>query len=116
MSQLPEAIATIKINAQTIFNTYQVALNHARPNVPTPSSSSSQSSKRTVGVRALSAWTWFRGSQGSSTSDFSQLNELEIYLSQGIEKVNPDGSFNILECGRTKKNTFRFFQGWPETF
>jgi len=71
LSHLPEAIASIRINAQTIFNTYQVALNHARPNVLTPSSSDSQSSKRTAGVTSISAWAGFRGSQGSNSSDFS---------------------------------------------
>jgi len=74
LSTLADAIASIKINIQTIYNAYQVALDHARPNVPTPSFSSSQSSERTAGVRALSAWAGFRGSQGSSSNNFSQLN------------------------------------------
>ncbi|XP_070029447.1 zinc finger BED domain-containing protein RICESLEEPER 4-like [Nicotiana sylvestris] len=109
LSKLLEAIASIKINAQTINNAYQVSSDHARPNVPTRSSSSSfnsQSSKRTAGVRALSAWAGFMGSQGSTTSDFSQLNELEVYLSQGVEEVNPDGSFNILEWLKDKGKHF----------
>ncbi|XP_070057656.1 uncharacterized protein [Nicotiana tomentosiformis] len=105
-SKLPEAIASIRINAQIIYNAYQVALHHARPNVPTPSSSDSQSSKRTARVRALSAWTGFKGSQGSTSSDFSQLNEFEVYLSQKIEEVNPDGSFNLLEWWKDKEKYF----------
>ncbi|XP_070003220.1 zinc finger BED domain-containing protein RICESLEEPER 2-like [Nicotiana sylvestris] len=106
LSKIPEAIASIKINARTIYNAYQVALDQARPNIPTLSSSDSQSSKRTAGVRALSSWAGFRGSQGSTTTDFSQLNELEVYLSQRIEKVNTGGSFNILEWWKDKEKHF----------
>jgi len=58
LSQLPEAITSIRIYAQTIYNAHQVALSHARPYIPTPSSSSDgHASLRSARVRALSACT-----------------------------------------------------------
>ncbi|XP_070019985.1 zinc finger BED domain-containing protein RICESLEEPER 4-like [Nicotiana sylvestris] len=106
LSILSDAKASIKINSQTIYSVYQIAIDNARPNIPTPFSSSSQSSKRTAGVRALTTWTEFRGSQGCPTSDCSQLKELEVYLSQGLEEVNPDSSFNLLEWWKDKEKYF----------
>ncbi|XP_070056764.1 uncharacterized protein [Nicotiana tomentosiformis] len=104
--KLPEAIASIRTNAETIYNAYQVLLNHARPNIPTPSSPNSQSSKRIVGERGLSVWMGFKGSFSSSSNDFSQLNELEVYLSQQLEEVNPDGIFDILQLWKDKEKYF----------
>ncbi|XP_070022403.1 zinc finger BED domain-containing protein RICESLEEPER 4-like [Nicotiana sylvestris] len=106
LSTLSDAHVSININALTIYSAYQTALDNARPDIPTPSSSSCQSSKRTTGVRALTAWTEFRGSQGCTTTDCSQLNELEVYLSQGLEEVNSDGSFNLLEWWKDKEKYF----------
>ncbi|XP_070042860.1 uncharacterized protein [Nicotiana tomentosiformis] len=114
--KLPEAIALIRTNTETIYNAYQVLLNQARLNVPTPSSSDSQSFKRTVEVRGLSVWAGFGGSFSSCSNDFSQLNELEVYMSLRLDEVNPDDTFDILQWWKDKEKYFRFFQGWPEIF
>ena len=103
---LANAKASIKKDAQTIYNAYQLALEHARPNVPTLTSSSSQSSKRATGLKALKPWTEFRGSQGDNYDETSHLNELQVYLSQGLEKENPDGSFDRLEWWKAREKHF----------
>jgi len=106
IATLADAKASIKINAQTVYNAYQLALEHARPTIPTPTSSSSQSSKRVAGLKALKSWTEFRGSQGENYDETSHLNELQVYLSQGLEKENPDGSFDLLEWWKAREKHF----------